>query len=78
MDEYCKYLEITISTKNSDLDLKRQGRKMYSNAYLLMKEFSSCSVSVKYYLIKTYCSTLYYASICIVLYYMFISEAQSI
>ena len=64
MDEYCKYLEITISTKNIDLDLKRQERKMYTNANLLMKEFSSCSVSVKCYLNKTYCSTLYCAPIC--------------
>ena len=57
--ENCKYLGITISTKNSDLDLKRQMRKIYANANLLMRKFSCCSVSVKCYLFKTYCFTLY-------------------
>ena len=59
--ENCKYLEITISTKNSDLDLKRQMRKIYANANLLLRKFACCSVSVKCYLFKTYCSTLYCA-----------------
>ena len=57
----CKYLGITISTKNSDLDLKRQMRNIYANANLLLRKFSCCSVSVKCYLFKTYCSTLYCA-----------------
>ena len=57
--ENCKYLEITISTKNSDLDVKRQMRNIYANANLLLRKFSCCSVSVKCYLFKTYCSTLY-------------------
>ena len=60
MVENCRYLGITISTKNSDLDLKRQMKK-YANANLLLTKFSSCSVSVKCYLFKTYCSTLYCA-----------------
>ena len=60
--ENCKYLGITISTKNSDLDLRRQMRKIYANANLLLRKFSCCSVSVKCYLFKTYCSTLYCAS----------------
>ena len=30
--EQCRYLGTTISIKNSDLDLKRQMRKMYANA----------------------------------------------
>ena len=59
--ENCKYLGITISTKNSDLDLKRQMRKIYANANLLLRKFSCCSVSVKCCLFKTYCSTLYCA-----------------
>ena len=59
--ENCKYLGITISTKNSDLDLKRQMRKIYANANLLLRKFSCCSVNVKCYLFKTYCSTLYCA-----------------
>ena len=61
MVENCRYLGITISTKNSDLDLKRHMRKIYANANLLLRKFSSCSVSVKCHLFKTYCSTLYCA-----------------
>ena len=57
----CSYLGITISTKNRDLDLKRQMRKKYANASLLLRKFSSYSVSVKCYLFKTCCSTLYCA-----------------
>ena len=34
--ENCRYLGITISTENSDLDLKRQMRKLYANANLLL------------------------------------------
>ena len=57
--EQCKYLGTTISIKNSDLDLKRQMRKLYANANLLLRKFSKCSVNVKCYLFKTYCSNLY-------------------
>ena len=59
--ENCRYLGITISTKNSDLDLKRQMRKIYANTNLLLRKFSKCSVDVKCYLFKTYCSNLYCA-----------------
>ena len=38
MVEHCGYLGITISTKNSDLDIKRQMRKIHVNANLLLKE----------------------------------------
>ena len=41
--------------------LKRQMRKIYANANLLLRKFSCCSVSVKCYLLKTYYSTLYCA-----------------
>ena len=58
----CRYLGITISTTNSDLDLKRQMRKiLYANTNLLLRKFSKCSVDVKCYLFKTYCSNLYCA-----------------
>ena len=50
----CRYPGTTISIKNSDLDLKRQMRKMYANANLLLRKYSKCSVNV-----KTYCSNLY-------------------
>ena len=61
--EQYRYLGTTISIKNSDLDLKfkRQMRKMYANANLLLRKFSKCSGNVKCYLFKTYCSILYCA-----------------
>ena len=34
-------------------------RKIYANANLRLRKFSYCSVSVKCYIFKTYCSTLY-------------------
>ena len=48
-----------FNKKNSDLDLKRQMRKIYANANLLLRKFSKCSVDVKCYLFKTFCSNLY-------------------
>ena len=35
--------------------------KMYTNANLFLRKFSRCSVNVKCYLFKTYCSNLYCA-----------------
>ena len=35
----CRCLGITISTQNSDIDLKRQMRKLYDNVNLLLKFF---------------------------------------
>ena len=61
MVEHCRYLGITISTKNSDLDIERQVRKIHVNANLLLRKFFRCSVEVKCYLFKTYCSNLYCA-----------------
>ena len=49
-----------MSEHNSDNDLKRQMRTFYTNAnMLLIRKFSKCSVNVKCYLFKTYCSTIY-------------------
>ena len=59
--DYSRYLGTTISIKNIDLDLKRQMRKMYANANVLLRKFSKCSINVKCYLFKTYCSNLYCA-----------------
>ena len=61
MVEQCRYLGTTISIKNSDLDLKRQMTKMYANANVLLRKFSKCSINVKCYLFKIYCSNLYCA-----------------
>ena len=57
----CRYLGTTICIKNSDLDLKRQMRKMYVNANVLLRKLSKCSINVKCYLFKTYCSNFYCA-----------------
>ena len=34
-------------------------RKFYTNANMLIRKFLKCSVDVKCYLFKTYCSTMY-------------------
>ena len=34
-------------------------RKFYANANMLIRKFSKCSVNVKCYLFKIYCSTMY-------------------
>ena len=59
----CRHLGITISEKQCDLDIKRQIRKLYDNANMLMRKFSKCSYDVKCYLCKSYCSNLYCASL---------------
>ena len=43
--ENCKYPKITIYTENSDLDLKRQMKKIYANANLLLRRFSCNNAS---------------------------------
>ena len=45
--DQCRYLGITISTNNSDVNLKTQMRKLYTNINLLLRKFSKCSVDVK-------------------------------
>ena len=61
MVEQCRYLGTTISIKDSDLELKRQMRKMYANANIFLRKFSKCSINVQCYLFKTYYSNLYCA-----------------
>ena len=56
---HCKYLGVIMSEYNGDNDLKRQMRKFYANANMLIRKFSKCSVNFKCYLFKTYCSTMY-------------------
>ena len=56
---HCKYFGGIMSEHNSDNDLKRQMRKFYANANMLIRKFSKCLVNVKCYLFKTYCSTMY-------------------
>ena len=47
----CRYLGINISAKNCDLDLKRQMKKCYANANMLLRKFVKCSphVNVTYF-----------------------------
>ena len=48
--EQCRYIGITMSTQNFDIDLKRQMRKMFANVDVLLRKFSNCSAGVKYLL----------------------------
>ena len=57
----CKYLGIFVGQNNCDSNLKRQMKFFYTNANMLLRRFSKCSIPVKYYLFKTYCSNLYCA-----------------
>ena len=41
---HCKYMDVIVSEHNSDNDLKRQMRKFYANANMLIMKFSKCSV----------------------------------
>ena len=43
----CKYLGITISVKNCDLDLKRQKRIFYVITNMLLRKFVKCSPDVQ-------------------------------
>ena len=56
----CRYLGITISVKNCDLDLKRQKRRFYANTNMLLRKFVKCSPDVKCCFFK-YCCNLYCA-----------------
>ena len=56
---HCKYLGVIVSEHNSDNDLKRQMRKFYANAKMIIRKVFKCSVNVKCYLFKPYCSTMY-------------------
>ena len=58
----CKYLGIIVSEANCDGDLKRQMRKYYANANMLLRKFSYCSPDVKCYMFKSYCATMYCSS----------------
>ena len=46
----CKYIGIIVYQNNCDLDLKRQMKRFYANANMLLKRFSKCSIPIKCYL----------------------------
>ena len=62
----CRYLGIIISVKNCDKDLKRQMRKCYANANMLLRKYVKCSSDVKCYRLKltvvTYRPTVHHSS----------------
>ena len=53
-----RFLGIIISEANCDGDLKRQMRKYYANAKMLLQKFSYCSPDVKCCMFKSYCATM--------------------
>ena len=55
----CKYLGTFIETGSSDADIKRQMRKFYAIANMLLRKFNNCSYDVKCMLFKTFCTNLY-------------------
>ena len=55
----CKYLGAIVLDHNCDVDLKRQLKKIYINAYMLIKKLVDVSVNIKCNLFKMYCSTTY-------------------
>ena len=55
----CKYLGIIVSETNCDNDLKRQMRKYYANANIVLRKFSYCSPDVKCCMFKSYWATMY-------------------
>ena len=60
---HCKYLGVIVSERNNDNNLKRQMRKFYANAKMLIRKFSKYSVNVKCYFFRTYLSTMYCSSL---------------
>ena len=61
VDEF-KYLgHILSDTKNDDLDIERQRKKIYAQGNSILRKFHMCSIEVKVELFKTYCTPLYTA-----------------
>ena len=48
-----------VSTKNCDIDMKRQMRKFYANINILSRKFSKCPPYVKCMSFKSNCPTMY-------------------
>ena len=68
----CKYLGTFIEDGLTDSDVKRQMRKFYANANLLLRKFNCCSYDVKCMLFKTFCANVYCAQ------FWYMSSATSI
>ena len=58
VDSY-KYLGMFIHVRNDDLDIVIQLKPVILRTNILMRTFSSCSVEVKLFLFKSYCSNFY-------------------
>ena len=61
VDKY-KYLVIIVSEANCDGDLKRQIRKYYANANMLLRKSTYCSPDVKCCMFNSYRATMYCSS----------------
>ena len=60
--DHFKYLgHILSDTKNDDLDIERQRKKIYAQGNSILRKFHMCSIEVKVELFKTYCTPLYTA-----------------
>ena len=57
--KHCKYLSVFIQNASCEMDIKRQLRKFYGNANLLLRKICKCSDNVKISLFKSYCANLY-------------------
>ena len=58
VDSY-KNLGMLIRVRIDDLDIVRQLKSVILRTTILMRTFSSCSVEVKLFLFKSYCSVFY-------------------
>ena len=54
-------LGMLIHVRNDDLDIVRQLKSVILRKNILMRTFSSCSVEVKLFVFKSYCSNFYYS-----------------
>ena len=60
----CKYLGIIVTEANCDGDLKRQMRKYYANAKMVLRKFSLLFSRCKMlHAFKPYCATMYFSFI---------------
>lgn len=59
--EKTKYLGVILSSNGlcDEEDIKRHVRTLYRQGNMLVKRFKSCSVDVKNFIFKTYCSSIY-------------------
>ena len=57
--DHCKYLDVIIHDKNTELDVYKQMRKCYASINTLLCKLGKCSPEVKCKLFDSYCTSLY-------------------